>query len=168
MIQTACASCQDLYITGRLYCVHCGRPLAPRPSRAQKQMRAAAAVTEPAEIWLDRLAESDCILIHTQNSLYRFTLIEPACRYGLLSGGPLGSGKVTALLLGAPHNGGNPLVLQIGSSVIFHVDSAEGVRRVETSAITGLTYIRGGGRTKPELPAPEEIGWGGGQAVARP
>jgi hypothetical protein len=65
--------------------------------------------------------------------------------------------QVAALLLGALHNGGNPLLLQTGSSVIFHVDSTEGIQRMATSAITGLTHIRGGGQTKPGWPVPDDM-----------
>jgi hypothetical protein len=100
-----------------------------------------------SEIALDSLSATDCLLIKTANSTYRFLIVDPHRRRGILMGGALGSGAATTVLLGAEIRKGGQVSallskLREGSRAIFFVALPDGVNQLITSPITGLVRTR--------------------------
>lgn len=89
---------------------------------------------------------SDQILIRTQNSEYRFSVTDPIERKGTLSGGTLGDNSRDAVLIGTLSEGNNPNAfdkvsggLKTGKRALFYLSAKNGVERLITSIITGIT-----------------------------
>jgi hypothetical protein len=89
---------------------------------------------------------SDQILIRTQNSEYRFSIVDPAERRGTLSGGFLGNQSRDAVLIGtlSETNSSNSLDnvsngLKTGRRALFYLTAKNGIERLITSIITGIT-----------------------------
>lgn len=104
-------------------------------------------VTEPA---VNASSPGDSILIHTANSTYSFSLIDPVRGFGILTGGVLGNRIVRATLIGLAMGsteidkrslGGSIERLIAGARAIFLIGSSKGVRRVRTSPITKVVRI---------------------------
>jgi hypothetical protein len=102
-------------------------------------------MSEPvSEIHLDSLNTSDEIVIKTAHSIYRFTVDNPTIPSGRLIGGVLGNQSVGATLIpGRGKNGSSRLAhkkLTAGLKVIFLIEWGNSLRRLTTSAITGLVH----------------------------
>jgi hypothetical protein len=87
---------------------------------------------------------SDKVIIRTKNSLYRFSIDNPAQRQGVLTGGRLGDNPRQAMLIeslveceGRIWN--DVLGLKVGGRALFYLQSPAGLERVVTSEITSLT-----------------------------
>jgi hypothetical protein len=95
---------------------------------------------------LNNSSDGEQILIRTQNSEYRFSMIDPVERRGTLSGGSLGNQKRDAVLIGtiADNNriSGDVLELETGRRALFFLQARHGVERLITSEITGITRNR--------------------------
>jgi hypothetical protein len=108
---------------------------------------------EVEEVNLDLLRAKDYLIIQTENSVYRFTLLDPEHSYGLLSGGSLGRHIVRATLVGTipahpPKQATSLRAIKRFSRAIFSVPSEEAGERLVTSIITKLTQVTGGLTTK--------------------
>jgi hypothetical protein len=100
------------------------------------------------DILFEDISPSDRIMIRTQNSEYRFSVVDPSERKGILTGGSLGNQQRHAVLVGALSGGENSFAsdtgaLKTGSRALFYLTARNGVERLITSIITSLK------RTKP-------------------
>ena len=95
----------------------------------------------------------DKVVIRTQNSEYRFSVIDPQNHKGMLSGGSIGDEPREAFLvesLGKNESGSlqDFRGLKRGARALFYLSSSSHrVERVTTSKISGLTLIRAADRT---------------------
>ena len=107
---------------------------------------------EPAgstqEIDFNKVNASDRILIQTQNSEYRFSVVDPQSRSGKLSGGSFGNQLQDATLVGvlvgsyeSPRS--DTSRLKTNSCALFYISVGAGLKRLTTSVITDLILIRG-------------------------
>ena len=104
---------------------------------------------EVQEVNLDGLRPRDYVIIHTENSVYRFTIIEPRERYGLLTGGSLGyHGVKTTLVETVPANSpdeiGRPRIIKERSRVVFRIPGEKKSELLITSLITKLIQVTDG------------------------
>jgi hypothetical protein len=95
------------------------------------------------EIIFKDISPSDRIMIRTQNSEYRFAVVDPDERRGVLTGGSLGEQRRNAILVGTLSGGGNTFAsdatkLETGSRALFYLTAKNGVERLITSIITSL------------------------------
>jgi hypothetical protein len=100
-----------------------------------------------AEIELIQVGATDSILIHTRNSEYRFSIIDPEQRRGILSGGTFGDDLHDATLIGALIPGSDlgdsdTSWLRTNARALFYVRAESGIRRFTTSLITKLIHIK--------------------------
>jgi hypothetical protein len=100
------------------------------------------------DIFFEDISPSDRIMIRTQNSEYRFSVVDPAERKGVLTGGSLGDQHRNAVLVGVLSGGANSFAsdtagLKTGARALFYLTARNGVERLITSIITSLK------RTKP-------------------
>src|SRR5689334_1230061 len=96
VVQTIkCHFCHKSQLANQPGCQFCDSPAAP----AAGEGPIAAAIQEVEEVTLDSLRAKDYLIMHTENSVYRLTMIEPAARRGLLSGGKLGAPGVEVILV---------------------------------------------------------------------
>jgi hypothetical protein len=119
-----------------------------RASPAQEAPRAIESFGSTEEIAFDEVNAADRILIQTQNSEYRFSVVDPQSRRGKLSGGSFGNqlqdATLVGVLIGNPGNASSDTSrLKINSCALFYVNVGTGLKRVTTSVITDLTLIRG-------------------------
>ena len=98
------------------------------------------------DITMKEMGPSDQILIRTQNSEYRFSIVDPLERRGTLSGGFLGDQSRDAVLVGtlSENNSSNSLDnvsngLKTGRRALFYLTAKNGIERLITSIITGIT-----------------------------
>ena len=95
------------------------------------------------EMKIKNMSERDQIVIRTQNSEYRFSVIDPEERRGILSGGSLGNQQRDAVLVGTlvgtTSFASDPSSLKTGSRALFYLTARNGVERLITSDIVGLT-----------------------------
>jgi hypothetical protein len=97
----------------------------------------------------ENLHASDRILIRTQNNNYRFLVIDPVKRRGMLTGGLLGDVPREAVLVGTLGEGRNDLKvdatgLKVEAQALFYIRAKIGVSRMVTSEISDLAHVRGG------------------------
>ncbi|MFY9555965.1 MAG: zinc ribbon domain-containing protein [Blastocatellia bacterium] len=131
-MRTDCPSCGDLVRADARFCPLCGMP-----------MRDGAT----SEIELDQISAYDSILIHTRNSEYRFSIVDPAQRRGVLSGGTFGDDTHDATLVGALIRESDPgdsdtSWLKTDARALFYLRAEAGITRFTTSMITKLAHIR--------------------------
>jgi hypothetical protein len=136
MRQTHCSSCGAIVRAESRFCRMCGIPFRGGESSATIQ-----------EIAFDDVKAADRILIQTENSQYRFCVVDPQSRRGKLSGGSFGDGLQDATLVGVlvGGRGGEPSDtsrLKIDSCALFYVNVGAGLKRLTTSIITSLTHIK--------------------------
>lgn len=103
-------------------------------------------------ITFDEIRRDDKVVICTQNSEYRFSVIDPQNHKGMLSGGSLGDQPREAFLvesLGKSDSGSlqDFRGLKRGARALFYLSSGHRVERVTTSRISRLTLIRAEDRT---------------------
>jgi hypothetical protein len=150
MHRTHCSNCGDISQVGGRFCPHCGGRLEAAPAHAVRDET--EALEDSEEIRLDELAATDCVLIRTRNTVYRFTVLEAARGRGLLSGGTLGEAQARAV---APREPGARAAafglptLRTGEVATFRLGAGKAAQRLTTSPITRLTCIRGGHATRP-------------------
>jgi hypothetical protein len=99
------------------------------------------------ELSFGGLCPADEIMIQTGNSLYSFSVTDPDVRRGILSGGVLEGRGVAATLMGSfveGEEGSCTLLssLKTGARALFYIEIGRGVKRLLTSAITDLLYVR--------------------------
>jgi len=97
---------------------------------------------ENMEIAFNNMSDSDRITIRTQNSEYQFSVIDPAERRGVLSGGSLGAAHRDAVLVGTlggtDHLSADITGLKTGGRALFYLKAKHGVERLITSVITEI------------------------------
>jgi hypothetical protein len=153
-----CPSCGATVRDGSRFCRACGTRLrAVAGSEAPREIESAGSTEE---IDFDDVNASDRILIQTQNSEYRFSVVDPHSRSGKLSGGSFGNqlqdATLVGVLIGSQGNSASDtsrlkIKLKINSCALFYINVGAGLKRLTTSVITDLTLIRGGG---PRLSRP--------------
>jgi hypothetical protein len=146
MLQTDCSSCGARIREGSRFCRMCGTRL--RPGAAQESERPKAAAASIEEIAFDDVEASDRILIQTENTEYRFSVVDPENRRGVLSGGSFGDGSKDATLVGVLIGGraghsSDTSRLKVDARALFYINGGAGLKRMTTSAITSLVHIRG-------------------------
>lgn len=93
---------------------------------------------EMTHLDLHSLRTSEVISIHTANSVYEFSVTDPAQCAGLLRGGSLGDKPLLATLICAltgKQKNADWLTLQPGAKAVFFCASAKGIRRLITTRI---------------------------------
>ena len=95
----------------------------------------------------ENIDKEDQVLIRTQNSEYRFEVIDPEERRGKLTGGSLGAQTRDAVLIGAVPNNFNqqvsdPLTVRTGARALFFMDSKTGIERLITSVVTEIEHLK--------------------------
>lgn len=98
------------------------------------------------QIAISDLHKQDRILIRTANNTYRFAVVDPTTRQGVLSGGRLGDAPRRAVLVVSLMEG-NSLVtemteLKVGARAIFYLIALDRMERLMTSPIVSLTLVR--------------------------
>ncbi|MEW6130720.1 MAG: hypothetical protein AB1757_27060 [Acidobacteriota bacterium] len=104
-------------------------------------------------IEFEDLRTSEELIIETQNSSYRFSIIDVHQRRGFLSGGSLGDKKTKAILMGAICKKGDAYVtdpwgLKTDARAFFYLETESGMKHLVTSLITRLTHVRNGEEQK--------------------
>ena len=93
---------------------------------------------EMTHLDLNSLRVSEVISIHTANSVYQFSVTDPARCAGLLRGGSLGDKPLVATLicsLTGRQKSADWLTLQPGAKAVFFCASTKGIRRLVTTRI---------------------------------
>ncbi|HJQ68308.1 MAG TPA: hypothetical protein VKA70_05025 [Blastocatellia bacterium] len=138
-------SCGEWEDAARPFCEVCDKT---EPSLSVEPP-AFAYLHEVREVSVDRLRPRDYVLIHTENSVYRFTIIEPRHGYGLLTGGSLGYHRIKATLVetrpaSSPGKPGMPNLLRERSRAVFRLPGKNRPELLVTSLITKLVQVTGG------------------------
>ena len=92
------------------------------------------------------LRQADSISVKTERSDYRFSILDPISRRGMLTGGVLGDQLREAVLIGAISEDGalyNTTQLKTGWHAVFFVTTDGCLNHMITSAITDFAHIRG-------------------------
>jgi hypothetical protein len=96
------------------------------------------------EIELDGLRTSDLVLIQTAHNTYNFVVKDSEGLRGSLMGGAIR--EADTVVLGARPADNNtetdPLKLKTGSRAVFFIQAGGCLKRLITSAITKLIYMR--------------------------
>lgn len=97
------------------------------------------------EINFDNVNPSDQISIKTKNSVYKFAIVEPKERRGILTGGSLGNRHREAVLVSMlegdePGEAQSSTVLKTGSRALFYMPASNGFERLITSAIINISH----------------------------
>src|SRR5262245_22980481 len=95
-------------------------------------------------IALDDLRKADQISVHTKNSNYQFSILDPSERKGILAGGSLGDEVAEAVLNGAVSVDGTRFdcgELKTGARAVFFIRTKNHVHRLITSLITDLSLV---------------------------
>ena len=138
-------SCNEWVDAARPYCEICeGRETSfeIEPPRVEY-------LKEVEEVYLDGLRARDYLIIHTENSVYRFTIIDPEKRFGLLTGGSLGYHRIKATLEATiptdpPERIGRVMTIREHTRIVFSIPSEKTTERLVTSLVTKLTQVAGG------------------------
>lgn len=104
----------------------------------------------PKAIAFDDLSRADRISVDTKKSNYQFSVLDPAERKGILTGGWLGDETVEAFLSGTMSDDNSDFSstgLKTGGRAVFFIETDSHIHRVITSLITDLALSRSvGGR----------------------
>jgi hypothetical protein len=95
------------------------------------------------EITITQVSSDQEISIHTETSEYRFLVLRPQMRLGILTGGVLGDEWCDAYFAGMiPATGrlNDAPTLRIGSRARFYLEGRSLVNRLTTSTVRRLTY----------------------------
>jgi hypothetical protein len=138
-------SCSEWEDAARPFCEICDKT---GPS-ADAEPPSFGFLHEVPEVNLDGLRPRDYLLIHTENSVYRFTIIDPRERYGLLMGGLFGYHKIKTTLVetiptNSPRETGRPRVLKERSRAVFKIPGEKRPELLVTSLITKLVLVTDG------------------------
>lgn len=93
---------------------------------------------------MEAINRNEQIKIRTQNSEYSFWVVDPDERRGKLSGGSLGEQTREAVLVGTLASDNQSLEnvstgLKTGRRALFYLAAKNGVERLITSIITGIS-----------------------------
>lgn len=112
------------------------------------------AVNNSGGLSLNRQIRNDRLVIKTVNSTYRFVLVDPDLRQGVLSGGALTGAPRSAILIGSVFQGAAGSAseipgLKVGARAIFYLVSSAGMERLITSVVVNFTIIKGDEKLPP-------------------
>ena len=98
------------------------------------------------DVKLEEVHEKDQIVIRTQNSEYKFSVIDPHSRMGVLTGGSLGDQERESVLVGSLQGTSSSVSadsarLKPGARVLFYLSANKGVERLLTSAVTDIVHL---------------------------
>jgi hypothetical protein len=98
-------------------------------------------------ITFDDIKPSDKVVIRTENSEYRLSVIDPASHKGMLTGGTIGDEPREAFLIKSTSKGEDGdsrdfSGLRIGARALFYLSSDDRIERVVTSKISSLTVVK--------------------------
>jgi predicted methyltransferase MtxX (methanogen marker protein 4) len=101
------------------------------------------------QIAIGDLRKQDRIIIHTANNTYRFAVVDPTTRQGVLAGGRLGDAPRRAVLVISLLEGDGLVTemteLKVGARAIFYLIAVDRMERLVTSPIVNLTLVRSNG-----------------------
>jgi hypothetical protein len=97
------------------------------------------------EINFENVNPSDEIRIRTRNSLYKFAIVEPGERRGILTGGSLGDRRREAVLVSSIEGDESGeeesyTVLKTGARALFFMPASNGFERLITSVIIDVSH----------------------------
>ena len=112
---------------------------------SSNQFGAGGSKGEIMEINFDNVNPSDQISIRTRNSLYKFAIVEPGERRGILTGGSLGNLRREAVLVSTIEGDESGeeesyTVLKTGSRALFYMPASNGFERLITSVIIDVSH----------------------------
>lgn len=110
---------------------------------------------EMTHLDLNTLRASEVISIYTANSVYRFSVTDPAQCAGWLRGGSLGDEPLLAILLCSlttRQRSADWLTLQRGAKAVFFCASTQGIRRLITTRIQKIDCTECEGVEKSVVP----------------
>lgn len=96
-------------------------------------------------ITFDGTATTGKLYLRTANSAYTFSIVDPAKRSGILTGGTMGDKHVHAILmdgLDRKNKSSNPVQLIVGGRALFFIETGRSFRRIVTSRIVELRLDR--------------------------
>jgi hypothetical protein len=102
--------------------------------------------TESKVMAFGDLRQADSISVRTERSNYRFSILDPVHRRGMLTGGVLGDQASEAMLMGAisvDDGSYNTTELKTGWRVVFFVTTNNRLNHMITSAVTDIVLIKG-------------------------
>jgi hypothetical protein len=88
-----------------------------------------------SEVLTDELNVADAVRLQTRNSVYLFTLTNPAARQGMLTGGVFGNSPAEATII-------DPLSIRNGLKVRFRIDYSLKSIMMSTSPVIHFEIIR--------------------------
>jgi hypothetical protein len=105
------------------------------------------------KVELEKMGPDDQVLIKTNNSEYKFSVVDPAERRGTLTGGSLGDQRRDAVLVGtltgkSDQPVSDTLAVKEGVRALFYMAARNGIERLITSVITDIVYLKGHGVTR--------------------
>ena len=102
--------------------------------------------TESKVMTFGDLRQADSISVKTERSNYRFSILDPIGRRGMLTGGALGDQVREAVLIGAISEDDacyHTTELKTGWRAVFFVTADNCLNHMITSAVTDIAHIRG-------------------------
>lgn len=100
---------------------------------------------KPQEITFDRLRTDDKLIINTKHCQYEFKVLDPAHKYGILSGGKLGAQEYEAFFISANYARSEQFdetSIKPNTKAQFLLQGQDGVKRFCTSPIINLQLLR--------------------------
>lgn len=97
------------------------------------------------EVPFDGLKSYDSLIIRTENSQYRFELLDPSDRRGILSGGHLGDEAHEAVFLsviGDREDIDHEKIKKNTKAIFFLLQQGRGPKHLVTSRITAIKLVR--------------------------
>ena len=143
-----CVECNAAFKQNARFCPYCGTP-ARSMFIQNRRSRAETETIERAEkISFENMCATDFILIQTRNSTYRFSVVDPLARRGVLTEGRFGANFCDAILMGVLVEGidgitRDPSGLKTESRALIYIEDEMGLKRMTTSTITSLILVRG-------------------------
>lgn len=92
------------------------------------------------------LRQADSISVKTERSDYRFSILDPISRLGMLTGGALGDQAREAVLIGAVSDDDgvyDTTELKTGCRAVFFVGVNNCLNHMVTSVVTDIAHIKG-------------------------
>ncbi len=148
MTEYKCVKCSANFKQSARFCPYCGTPARSMFVQNRRGRAGAETIERAEEISFENMCATDFILIQTRNSTYRFSVVDPLARRGVLTEGRFGAGFCDAILMGVIIEGidgitRDPSGLKTESRALFYIEDETGLKRMTTSTITSLILVRG-------------------------
>ncbi|HEX5733596.1 MAG TPA: zinc ribbon domain-containing protein [Blastocatellia bacterium] len=143
-----CVECSASFKQSARFCPYCGVSARSMFVQHRKSREGAGTIERAKEISFENMCATDFILIQTRNSTYRFSVVDPLARRGVLTEGRFGANFCDAILMGVLVEGidgitRDPSGLKTESRALFYIEDEMGLKRMTTSTITSLILVRG-------------------------